>query len=107
MKKSELRQLIKEEILALTEEKKATRATIKSLMKKLSVPEDKYELSSDDVTIWFTDIGQKKAKWIMNKLQKSIPNSTITGNGSKYWLKYKGASLDMGDWNDASSRWHY
>ena len=107
MKKSELIEIIREEIQNVLEEKKATKATIKSMMKKLKVPESDYELDSDTVTMWYDLDNSNKVEKVMKALHKVLGSGKLSNNGSKFWLQYKGKSVDMGDWNDATSRWHY
>lgn len=87
-----------------TTTQKTTKATIKSLMNRLNVSD--YELDSDTVTIWYDLDSEKAAKKAMKAVGRALLG-TVTNNGSKVWLQYKGTAASMGDWNDKTSPLHY
>ena len=99
--------------------KKITKATVKSVLRKIGLKEDQYELDRDTVTFWpeFLDEdhheGIKEAEKMAKKFAKEFTKKTgvpmeIATNHSKYWIKWTGGStLPKGDWNDPSSEWHY
>ena len=98
--------------------KKVTRATVKAILKKMKLKPDQYEMSGGDtVTFWpemYSDdwhkgdrLAEKYAKQFAAILGGKKKRVTISSNGSKYWVRWKGEEIDMGDWNNPASRWHY
>jgi hypothetical protein len=97
--------------------KAVTRATIKSILKKMNLL-DKVDITGRDVEFWperFTESDERKdwhegdrlADRASSAFAKALGNATITSNGSYYRVRWKGETLDMGDFNDRGSRWHY
>jgi hypothetical protein len=97
----------------VAEEKKITRATVKSVLKKMGLKPDQYELDASDVTFWpesFSDDwhkGDRLAKKAAMAFSKALGGLSIKTNQSKYWVRWRGEFIDMGEWGDPSSRWHY
>jgi hypothetical protein len=96
----------------VAKEKRVTRATIKAVLRKMGLKPDQYELGRD-VTFWPENFGDnwhegdEIAEKYAHEFSKIMGGLTIRSNGSKYWVRWKGETPDMGDWNDPGSRWHY
>ena len=96
----------------VSDEKRITKSTAKSVLKKLGLL-DKADVDSQDVEFWpenFSDDfhdGYDMAESAAKAFAKAMGGLSIWTNGSYFRVRYKGAFLDMGDWNMPSSRWHY
>ncbi len=106
--------IVAKEVLGVsTEDRKISRATVKSVLKKMGLKSDQYDLDSSDVTFWperFADDwhrGMKMAKKYSDQFSKALGGLSIKSNGSKYWVRWKGEFLSMGEHGDPASRWHY
>jgi hypothetical protein len=80
--------------------------TANQITKKLTaagISTDKIEISRDRVAVWADDC-QKSAR-IARKIAKVLGWNSVLSNGYYAWTEAH--PLDMGDWNDRSSRWHY
>ena len=96
----------------VSEEKRITKNTAKSVLKKLGLL-DKAEVGSRDVEFWpesFSDDfhdGYDMAESAANAFAKAMGGLSTWTNGSYFRVRYKGEFIDMGDFNMPSSRWHY
>jgi len=78
--------------------------TIKQITKKLEaagIKTEGLEISRDCVDVWAGD----KSIRIARKVAKTLGWSSISSNGSHAWTQP--TSVDMGEYNNPSSRWHY
>ncbi len=96
--------------------KKATKATAKKLVRKHASdlatetvedyrgePAPKIVIDSETITIWGSGKREEKAASAI----ASDLGATVLSNGSKFDIYYRAQPLDMGEWCDPSSRWHY
>lgn len=95
---------------------KVTRATIKSILKRMKL-DGKADIDGQYVEFWPTafatgqddegwDEGRELAEKAAEAFAKAIGGSVWTNQS--YWrVRWKGEEIDMGDWNDPGSRWHY
>jgi len=85
-----------------TTAKKAVRTHCAALPEGCSV-----EVNSETVTVWYDASSYDVALAAARAVAKDLNAPSIRGNGSKWDVYYKRAAVDMGDYNDPSSRWHY
>ena len=92
-------------------ETKITKNTVKAVLRKLGLL-DKVKIDSQYVLFYpdaFSDDpdeGRDMAQSAARAFSKAMGGLTIKGT-APWRVQYKGQSLDMGDWNMPSSRWHY
>jgi hypothetical protein len=109
------RELVSRAIAA--DEIKITLSTVKSILKKMNL-EDKADISGREVEFWPENFansedpadwhdGDKLAERAAKAFAKALGGASIVSNGNYHRVRWKGESLDMGDWNDKGSRWHY
>jgi hypothetical protein len=80
--------------------------TANQITKKLieaGIPLAKVEINRDRVDVWAGSIANSKR--IARKAAKALGWHTVSNNGAYAWTE--ASPLDMGDYNDSSSRWHY
>ena len=90
--------------------KRITKATIKAALKTIDTDGLTVELDSETVTFWYDscdEAQEAKARTACEAVCKASGVKNTSGNGSKLWVNFKREPVDMGDWNDRSSRWHY
>ena len=103
--------------LMAAEGTKITLATIKSILKKMNLL-DRVKVTGQDVEFWPENFaksedrddwhdGDRRAEKAAKAFAKVLGDASISSNGSYYRVRWKGEFLDMGDWNDKGSRWHY
>ena len=96
---------------------KVTKATAKALVKKFVSPSLAFkvvpEIDSEEITFWPATLEdreevKKVAAEIIQELETVYGQRvTVQRNGFSIRIFYKKQPVDMGDWNDPSSRWHY
>ncbi len=90
--------------------KRVTKATVTAALKKIDTEGLTVEVDSETVTFWYDSADEastEKAREAAKAICDATGASTTMNNGSKMWVSYKRAPVDMGDYNDKSSRWHY
>lgn len=97
--------------------KRITKATVKAALKAIDTEGLTVELDSETVTFWYSERDkdyetpheerEAKASAACDAICKATGATSTSSNGAKMWINYKREPVDMGDWNDRSSRWHY
>lgn len=106
------RELLGAARILMGQEKRITKNTVKSVLKKLDLL-DKAELSGTDVTFWpekFSDDwhkGYDMAQHAAHTFSHVLDDLPVRSTGNHFTVRYKGEFIDMGDFDMPSSRWHY
>lgn len=89
--------------------KSITKATAKKAVRLhcSEIDSDKVKIDSETVTIWFDLDSAEAAEKAAQAVASECGGCTIMGNGSKWDVYYRRQPVDLGDYNDKSSRWHY
>lgn len=97
--------------------KRITKATVQAALKKIDTEGLTVELDSETVTFWYAEqdkeydlpheVREAKAQAACEAVCQATGAQNTSGNGYKLWVNYKREPVDMGDYNDRTSRWHY
>lgn len=97
--------------------KRITKATVKAALKGLDVEGLTIELDSETAIVWYNESGkdyetpceerEAKASAVVDAIRLATGVKNVSGNGAHFRVNYKSEPMDMGDFNDPSSRWHY
>ncbi len=92
-----------------TTSKRITRRSAAAVAARIVThPSLSVEHSSDDLTIWAADLdGREVLEATADAVANALGNCATTASGMKVTVHWKAAPADLGDYNDASSRWHY
>lgn len=90
--------------------KRVTKATANKAVRThcAALPEGcSVEVDSETVTVWYDTRSYDAALAAAQAVARDCGGATIRGNGSKWDVYYRRQPVDMGDYCDPSSRWHY
>lgn len=89
---------------------KVTKATAKKLARRHASAIKTVEIDHETITLWFDstdDEDRDAAEKAAQAISKDLGGVTIRSNGYKYDIFYRRQPVDLGDYNDRASRWHY